>query len=140
MEEPIRFSVAALKKADPEIQKKYIGQYIYAVTTITGMAREQTSTIFTTSAGQFIPPSNIILNPQNLVAEDIDLQAGQQKLHINKLTLIPPNPEQEGYLTLDCHFTDIYGAGEYTYVGIIANWTEGDSPICPNQNNTTIIF
>jgi len=116
-------SAQQLTEAAPETQNKYLGDYITATTVISGTNRDQTSTTFNTSAGQFIPPMNIILNPQNLDRNDISLQAGQQKLHINSITLTPPNPEQEGFLSLDCWFTDVYGNGKKKYVGLIANWT-----------------
>ncbi len=118
-----RLTVQALKAASAETQNKYIGDYITATTVITGTARDQTSTTFNTSGGQFIPPVNIILNPQNPIQRDIDLVAGRQKLNIEEIKLVPPNPEQEGYVSLICTYTDIYGEGKKYFSGLIANWS-----------------
>jgi hypothetical protein len=117
-----RLTATQLLAATPETQQKYLGQYITAVTVISGTNRDQTSTTFNSSAGPFIPATNIILNPQNLIMENITLKAGRQTLTINAIQLFPPNSEQEGFVTLDAYFTDIYGAGKYFYVGVIANW------------------
>jgi hypothetical protein len=117
-----RLTAAQLLAATPETQQKYLGQYITAVTVISGANRDQTSTTFNSSAGPFIPPTNIILTPQNPIKENVTIKAGRQTLKINVVQLIPPNPEQEGYVTLDATFTDIYGSGEYFFVGVIANW------------------
>lgn len=118
-----KLTVKDLKAASAETQNKYIGDYITATTVITGTARDQTSTTFNTSAGQFIPPVNIILNPQNPIQRDIDLVAGRQKLNIQEIKLVPPNQEQEGYVNLICTYTDIYGEGEKYFSGLIANWS-----------------
>lgn len=118
-----KLTVKDLKAASAETQNKYIGDYITATTVITGTARDQTSTTFNTSAGQFIPPVNIILNPQNPIQRDIDLVAGRQKLNIQEIKLVPPNPEQEGFVNLICTYTDIYGEGEKYFSGLIANWS-----------------
>ncbi len=125
METKAKLSAKQLQDASAETQDKYIGDYITATTVITGTSRDQTSTTFNTSAGPFIPATNIILNPQNPIQRDIDLQAGQQKLHINQITITPPNPEQEGSVSLNCTYTDFYGNGEKQFVGLIANWNLG---------------
>ncbi len=118
-----KLTVQDLKAASAETQNKYIGDYITATSVITGTSRDQTSTTFNTSAGQFIPPVNIILNPQNPIQRDIDLVAGRQKLNIEEIKLVPPNPEQEGFVNLICTYTDIYGEGEKYFSGLIANWS-----------------
>jgi hypothetical protein len=117
-----KLNAKQLQAASPETQNKYLGDYITATSVITGTNRDQTSSIFTTSAGQFIPATNIILNPQNPIQTDLVLTAGLQKLNIQQIKLIPPNPEQEGFVNLVCTYTDIYGEGERQFSGLIANW------------------
>ncbi len=118
----LKLSTAKLNSASAETQNQYIGDYITATTVITGTARDQTSTVFNTAAGQFIPSVNIMLNPQNPVANNIRLQAGKQVLDIQEIRLVPPNLEQEGFINLICTYTNVYGEGEKHFAGIIARW------------------
>ncbi len=124
-----------LRLASPEAQCTYLGDYIEASTTISGLDQSQTSTTFNSAAGPFIPPSNIILTPQNLTQKNIELQSGEQKLFIEEIFLTPPNNEQEGFVSLKSKFTDIYGKGEKYYVGIIAHWIQGEIVMCSNSKD-----
>lgn len=124
-----------LSLASPTAQCTYLGDYIEATTTISGLDQNQTSTTFNSAAGPFIPPSNIILDPQNLIQENIELQSGEQKLFIEQIILTPPNSEQEGFVSLKSKFTDIYGKGEKHYVGIIAHWIQGETTICSKSKD-----
>ncbi len=117
-----RFTAKQLTAASAETQDHYIGDYITATTVITGTNRDQTSTTFNTAAGQFIPATNIILNPQNPIRNDISLEAGLQKLNIREIRLVPPNLEQGGFVNLSCTYTDIYGENQRQFTGSIANW------------------
>ncbi len=128
-------SARDLSLASPQVQCTYMGDYIKATTSISGLEQNQTSTTFNSAAGPFIPASNIILTSQNLIQENIELQSGEQKLLIEQIILTPPNREQEGFVSLKSKFTDIYGKGEKSYVGIIANWVQGEIPICSNSKD-----
>lgn len=78
---------------------------------------------FTNSAGEFIPNQPIFLSPQNLIAENINLQSAHMKLTIRTIQLAVPTPEQDGQVSIDCSFSDINGSGKQDYTGVIATWT-----------------
>ena len=123
MKQSKHLTTGETQSSDQEIQDMYIGDYITSSTVITGTNRDQTSTTFSTAAGQFIPPTSIVLNPHSTTAKDVLLLAGMQQLNIKELKLIPPTPDQDGSVILNCTYTDIYGNGQKTFVGVIASWT-----------------
>lgn len=101
----------------------YGNHYLVVNMEVTGDGYHMVKVTFTCSAGMFMPTSPVFLDPQDMIAENLDYSSGHMKLHINHIELAVPTPEQNGALSLNCSFTDINGQGSWDYNGVIGEWT-----------------
>ncbi|MCT4542739.1 MAG: hypothetical protein N4A63_04275 [Vallitalea sp.] len=103
----------------------YGSYYLVAKTMVSESATGYnfTKITFENSAGSFIPSQPIFLTPQNPIAKNIDLTSAHMKLHIDTIQLNSPTPEQDGEISIVCHFTDINGSNNQDFTGPIAIWT-----------------
>ncbi|GJM32294.1 MAG: hypothetical protein DHS20C18_12950 [Saprospiraceae bacterium] len=98
-------------------------QFIQAVTIVSGGSRQNTTTRFFATNGEFLPTFPINLSPENPKWDQKkELKSGLQILVINHMKLTPPTAQEEGSLFLDCGYSDYYGSDGPKFSGKIAVW------------------
>ena len=97
--------------------------YLISTTTVFGTGNSEVKVSFQNIAGAFSPDEPLHLTPQETDAKNLDFSSAQQTLHVERIQLLVPTQNTNGYVYIVCSFTDIYGQSPSSYRGYIAAWT-----------------